>query len=140
MFFRVYASLSLLFAAPGWASNTQGEAMLSSAPGPSPSSALLSTPNTCVALRQGRTCYSDITLSWQVANEERYCIRQSQATQVLHCWQQQQQGELVLEFASATAQGFELVHVTTGKVLASTEVRVQWVYTSGQKKRRWRLF
>ncbi|WP_233998424.1 DUF3019 domain-containing protein [Pseudoalteromonas sp. T1lg48] len=132
MFFRLCASLSLMLAAPSWAAENQDD----TTQGP----ALLSTPNTCVALRQGRTCYSDITLNWQVSDEERYCIRQSQATQVLHCWQQQQQGELVLEFASATAQGFELFHVTTGKVLASTEVRVQWVYTSGQKKRRWRLF
>lgn len=132
MFFRLSAGLSLMFALPSWA--TQPEALAAEIP------ALLSTPNTCVALRQGRTCYSDITLNWQVDNEERYCIRQSQATKPLHCWQQQQQGELVFEFASKTAQSFELFHVTSGKVLASTEVRVQWVYTSGQKKRRWRLF
>ncbi|WP_105213015.1 DUF3019 domain-containing protein [Pseudoalteromonas sp. T1lg22] len=132
MFFRLSASLSLMLALPSWAA--QPEALSAELP------TLLSTPNTCVALRQGRTCYSDITLNWQVDNEERYCIRQNQATKPLHCWQQQQQGKLVFEFASKTAQGFELFHVTTGKVLARTEVRVQWVYTSGQKKRRWRLF
>lgn len=102
--------------------------------------ALLSTPNTCVALRQGRTCYSDITFSWQVSNTDRYCIRQVNIRKPLHCWERSLNGDVNIEFASSSAQTYELLHVTTQTVLARSEVKVQWVYTSKQKKRRWRLF
>ncbi|WP_462158701.1 DUF3019 domain-containing protein [Pseudoalteromonas sp. GB56] len=101
---------------------------------------LLSTPNTCVALRQGRTCYSDITFNWHVGSSDRYCIRQVGDSQPLHCWERSLSGEVNIDFASATAQTYELFHVTTQQVLARSEVKVQWVYTSKQKKRRWRLF
>ncbi|KJZ00813.1 MULTISPECIES: DUF3019 domain-containing protein [Pseudoalteromonas] len=105
-----------------------------------PTHALLATPNTCVALRQGRTCYSDIELQWQVANDAAYCIREQTKQQPLHCWQGQRQGYIIVDFASPKAVRFELFPRASGETIADTEVRVQWVYTNGQKKRRWRLF
>ncbi|MEO2279040.1 DUF3019 domain-containing protein [Pseudoalteromonas pernae] len=112
----------------------------SAADNPSDDNTLLSTPNTCVALRQGRTCYSDITFNWQVNSEDRYCIRRANNSKPLHCWERTLRGEISIDFASATAQSYELFHVTTQQVLARSEVKVQWVYTSKQRKRRWRLF
>ncbi|MEC8206830.1 MAG: DUF3019 domain-containing protein, partial [Pseudomonadota bacterium] len=41
---------------------------------------------------------------------------------------------------SAETIGFELINSDNGKVVATTEIQLQWVYKNRQKKRRWRLF
>ncbi|MFY8273168.1 DUF3019 domain-containing protein [Pseudoalteromonas sp. SSDWG2] len=139
MSFKLWAALAV--SCLGTVSQAQAKESITqnAAPEQVPES-LLSTPNTCVALRQGRTCYSDITFAWQVSNEGHFCIRQQSQNSPLHCWNNIKQGEVTVDFASATAQIYEMVNMQTQQVVAQSEVKVQWVYTSKQKKRRWRLF
>ncbi|ATC94018.1 DUF3019 domain-containing protein [Pseudoalteromonas tunicata] len=98
------------------------------------------TPNKCVALREGSNCYAIVTLHWQQPILGDYCLRNVESKKVMQCWLSQQEGSHTYEFNSAQTQHFELISTQTGQVHNQTEVLVNWVYTSKQKKRRWRLF
>ncbi len=100
----------------------------------------LAVPNTCVALREGRPCYSKVELIWQASVPGNLCIRKAGAQQALSCWQQANQGRYLYDFASSENESFELFSRDNAKVLALTQIQVQWVYTTKKNKRRWRLF
>lgn len=97
-------------------------------------------PDTCVALREGRNCYADIELNWQLNQVGNYCIRHSESKHIMQCWLKQSTGSMLYQFNNATSESFELINSDNGKVIASAQVQLQWVYESRQKKRRWRLF
>ena len=58
----------------------------------------------------------------------------------MQCWLKQQQGVFEYTFDSQQSISFELFDSNTAQVIATTEVKLQWVYQNRQKKRRWRLF
>ena len=101
---------------------------------------LIALPYTCVALREGRNCYADVTLSWQQPTIGNYCLRDATSKYIMQCWLKQQQGVFEYTFDSQQSISFELFDSNTAQVIATTEVKLQWVYQNRQKKRRWRLF
>jgi hypothetical protein len=101
---------------------------------------LIALPDTCVALREGRNCYADVTLSWQQPTIGNYCLRDATSKYIMQCWLKQQQGVFEYTFDSQQSISFELFDSNTAQVIATTEVKLQWVYQNRQKKRRWRLF
>jgi hypothetical protein len=105
-----------------------------------PEPMLSAVPDTCVALREGRHCYTEVTLSWQQANIGNYCLRDATSKYIMQCWLKQQHGVFHYAFDAQQSLSFELINSNTSQVIATTEVKVQWVYQNRQKKRRWRLF
>ena len=101
---------------------------------------LVALPDTCVALREGRNCYTEVDITWHQQQVGNYCLRNAQSKHIIQCWLMQQKGLFRYQFDSAQTIGFELISSDNGKVVASTEIQLQWVYQNRQKKRRWRLF
>jgi hypothetical protein len=58
----------------------------------------------------------------------------------MQCWTAQNSGIFKYEFNSQKNQNFVLVNTKTGQVTGQAGIKVHWVYTNKQKKRRWRLF
>jgi len=98
------------------------------------------TPNKCIALREGRPCYAIVSVKWKKTNIGNYCLRNSKNKQIMQCWTSQNTGVYQYEFNSEKSQSFELVNTKTGHVSGQAGIKVHWVYTNKQKKRRWRLF
>jgi hypothetical protein len=94
------------------------------------------TPDTCVSLQQGRTCYSKITAQWQSAEPLDLCL--ALENQVLHCWTQQQQGQHQFEFAAAS--GSKVLLLQQQQPVAQAKIEVNWVHKASKTKRHWRLF
>ena len=94
------------------------------------------TPDTCVSLQQGRTCYSKVTAQWQSTELVDLCLVIE--NQVLQCWTQQQQGQHQFEFAAASSSKVLLVHQQ--QPVAQAEIEVNWVHKASKTKRHWRLF
>jgi hypothetical protein len=98
------------------------------------------TPNKCVALREGRPCYAVVSVNWKKTNIGNYCLRNSKNKKIMQCWTSQNTGIYQYEFNSEKNQLFELINTQTGTVSGQAGIKVHWVYTNKQKKRRWRLF
>ncbi len=128
MYFKVLLSLLLIsnFVSAEQSSIAEGE--------------LVAVPDTCVALREGRSCYADVVLHWQQPEEGNYCLRDTETKHIIKCWMRQQQGEFNYAFDSKHSVSFELINSDSSKAIATTQVQLQWVYKNRQKKRRWRLF
>lgn len=105
-----------------------------------PSQILHVTPNKCVALHQGRTCYTDAIFKINTPAIGDYCIRQSQSKQILQCWANTQSFTYTLYFGSSDSLSYELISQASHDVLAVTTIDVNWVHKVQVKKRRWRLF
>ncbi|MFC0116615.1 DUF3019 domain-containing protein [Pseudoalteromonas xiamenensis] len=97
-------------------------------------------PNICVALREGRPCYTEVTFQWQSPEASSYCIRNTETEQLIGCWENQLKTLIWFEFNETETQSYELINQQSGHTVATAEIQVQWVYTNRQKKRRWRLF
>ncbi|BED88513.1 hypothetical protein PspMM1_09810 [Pseudoalteromonas sp. MM1] len=113
---------------------------ISSAKATDKTAPLIALPDTCVALREGRNCYADVTLSWKQPIIGNYCLRDATSKYIMQCWLKQQQGVFEYTFDSQQSISFELFDSNTAQVIATTEIKLQWVYQNRQKKRRWRLF
>ena len=107
---------------------------------PEQNSLLVAVPDTCVALREGRKCYTDVVLNWQHPQLGNYCLRDATSKHIMQCWLRQQSGQFNYAFDSTKTIVFELINSDNSKVIATTQVQLQWVYQNRQKKRRWRLF
>ena len=97
-------------------------------------------PNKCVALRQGRTCFADVTLTWQVAVAGDYCLLSNKQQKPLACWQNKRFGSVSYNFESHDNEQFTLVSRHNSTVLLASDIQVTWLHKSSSKKRRWRLF
>ena len=107
-----------------------------------PVKAMLSvTPEQCVALRKGQTCYLEVTFDWQYAKNGNYCLVNTTRNKVLKCWNRATKGQYSFDFQSTKSNDFVLRHQDSGKILARAQVVVAWVYKSNTRsKSRWRLF
>lgn len=94
------------------------------------------TPDTCVSLQQGRTCYSKVKAQWQSTEPVDLCLVLEE--KVLQCWTQQQQGQHQFEFAAASSAKVLLLHQQ--QPVAQAKIKVNWVHKASKTKRHWRLF
>ncbi len=76
---------------------------------------LIALPDTCVALREGRNCYADVTLSWQQPTIGNYCLRDATSKYIMQCWLKQQQGVFEYTFDSQQSISFELFDLAETK-------------------------
>lgn len=100
-------------------------------------------PNKCVALNQGRDCFTNVTIRWQLHEKLDYCLflqSLDEAPRLIKCWQGLNQGQWQHEFQSDKNAQFILMEKTGSTVLASASVQVSWLYKANARKRRWRLF
>lgn len=99
------------------------------------------TPERCVALRQGQTCYQEVVFKWRSLKSGDYCLFNSKVKKALRCWQRAREGLLGIDFQSAEDTIFILRNKNKAEEFATVTMTVAWVY--GNKKRRrssWRLF
>jgi len=99
------------------------------------------TPEKCVALHKGQTCYLDVSFQWQAPKAGSYCLHNVTLDKRLNCWQSQRAGEFKLDFQSAEDHQFALRTLHSKADLAQAKVVVAWVYKSSKRaKSSWRLF
>jgi len=97
-------------------------------------------PSQCVALHEGRTCYAQITLSWQINDNGDYCVFEKSKKRLIACWQKGLINEAKFDFESNEKVEFILIKKGETQPLAETFVDVSWVHKASPRKRRWRLF
>ena len=96
-------------------------------------------PAKCVALNQGRTCFAKVSFTWQGQYNNKLCLYQKKPREQISCWQPLTKQSIEFEFESNETKHYQLINHQQ-KVLAETTIEVNWVYDSGPKKRRWRVF
>ena len=99
---------------------------------------LLLTPEKCVSLRQGQTCYLDIELSWSAKTTGVYCIFASTLERPLRCWDGFLEGKIITEFSSNENTWFYLKKGQ--ETLAQVELKMAWVYKRKRSPSTWRVF
>ena len=97
------------------------------------------TPDKCVALRKGQTCYQKLRFQFSATNKGNYCLIASNQSKPLHCWNTAAAGKFVHQHASDSAVDFALINEQRS-TLATTAVSIAWVYKKSRKRSRWRLF
>ena len=97
-------------------------------------------PANCVALRQGRKCYAQVSLQWHVPKLGNFCIYQKDIDSPIKCWTNTRKNQLVFEFESSEKIAYQLISTDNKKIIAETSVDVSWVHKATPRKRRWRLF
>ena len=97
-------------------------------------------PSKCVALNEGRTCYTDVQFTITAPMEGDYCLRESESKKILQCWANASAFVYTLNFASKSSSSYELVSKQQRDTLAVTTIEVNWVHKIQSKKRRWRIF
>lgn len=108
------------------------------------SATLSMSPDQCIALNQGQTCYQTIVAKWQVADHGDYCLFEQQQSEPLACWHDTNRGQAKILFESVETIQFDLrrkAPADNRRSLAQAEITVTWVYRkSKQKRSTWRLF
>jgi hypothetical protein len=99
------------------------------------------TPERCVALRQGQTCYQEVTFNWRQSQKGNYCLVELSTKHVLQCWQQVNSGMFAWDFQSNESREFALRGQDQTENLAATHITVSWVFKSSKRpKSSWKLF
>ena len=99
------------------------------------------TPERCVALRQGQTCYQEVTFTWRQSQQGNYCLIALSTMEVLQCWQQANSGKFEWDFQSPESQEFVLRIQDQSNNLSVTPITVSWVFKSSKRpKSSWKLF
>ncbi|WMN60553.1 DUF3019 domain-containing protein [Pseudoalteromonas xiamenensis] len=102
--------------------------------------ALKVSPNKCVALNEGRTCFADVTFTLQMPDRKEYCLREKDQAMPIGCWKEVQTVNYLYSFARTQTVTYELVARESASVIAEGTIEVNWVHKIRTKKRRWRLF
>jgi len=100
---------------------------------------LIAQPALCVALDEGRKCFTKVTLTWTTVTVGDFCLYQKSPRRKVKCWQQSKGNNTLLEFESSEKLTFQLIDQKNVPV-AETLVDVSWVHKATPRKRRWRLF
>ena len=99
------------------------------------------TPDQCVALHKGQTCYQDVVFNWQTPDVGRFCLVLTQQQQQLVCWEGKAIQQLQYSFESDATTAFSLIRAGKNTPIAEVKVVVTWVYKAPkQSKSGWRLF
>lgn len=102
---------------------------------------LTSKTKQCVALRQGQACYKKINFQWKADTNNDYCVIELESRKIIQCWQQQNNGSVNVEFESDSDTTYVLRQQGDTEDLASTEIKISWVYKpKSEKSSGWRLF
>ena len=107
---------------------------------PIPSVSLSIQPEQCVSMREGLDCYAKVTVSWQSSDNADYCLYSDQSQQALQCWQGKHSGDFYREVVSNKDVRFFMTKQQEILELASTEMRVSWVYKRKRSPVSWRVF
>jgi len=103
-------------------------------------------PSNCIALRHGRTCYANVTLSWYSPIKQDYCLYikqtkiKSAQLPALKCWKNSNGNQIIFNFESNKKIEFQLLSSTDKRIIAEAMVDVSWVHKATPRKRRWRIF
>jgi hypothetical protein len=100
-----------------------------------PTLSLSIQPEQCVSMREGLDCYAKVKLNWQSSVNANYCLYSDQSQQALQCWQEQQRGDY-----SSEDVRFFIIKEQEAIELASTVMRVTWVYKRKRSPVSWRVF
>lgn len=99
-------------------------------------------PARCIALHRGQTCYQRTKILWKLSAISDVCVFDEESEKPIQCWEAANQGILKIDFQSSSDKVYFLK--SGKKVIASTEMRVAWVYNRGgkrvAKKQSWRMF
>ena len=99
------------------------------------------TPEQCVALHKGQTCYQDVLFQLQTPATGRFCLIESKNRQQLTCWDGQSLQQYQYSFESDATKAFSLIRHDDLQPLAEVKVTVTWVYKAPkQSPSGWRLF
>jgi putative salt-induced outer membrane protein YdiY len=99
------------------------------------------SPEQCVAMRQGQSCYVSVQLSWQVDTPGNYCLYTEGESRALSCWENTAKGEIKKSFDSKVNLEFSLRRQNESSSLASAVVKMAWVHKKkGQARKSWRIF
>ncbi|MFT7675683.1 MAG: hypothetical protein ACI845_004110 [Gammaproteobacteria bacterium] len=97
-------------------------------------------PQKCVTLQQGRTCYLDVTVTWQNKMKGDYCLVQESILEPLKCWNNADNGQFKFEFSGDRTHSLHLVKQPNKRIIHSSEITVKWVYKSRNQASVWRVF
>lgn len=97
------------------------------------------TPDKCVALRKGQTCYQTLRIKFTSSNIGDYCLGIAGQSKTLQCWSRITSAEYRYELAASEAADFEVIDANQSAV-ASAKVTISWVYKQTRSRSRWRLF
>jgi len=99
------------------------------------------SPDQCVAMTEGQTCYVDIELQWQASSIGEYCLFSSRQENAIQCWSQTSKGRFQQEVASTQNVIYTLRKQQTNVRLAQSELEMAWVHKRrGKPSTWWRLF
>lgn len=103
------------------------------------------TPERCVAMNEGQTCYQTVTVRWQTNQIADYCLYLQDDPEPLVCWEDVRQGRSRVEFVSDMSLIYRLVLTpatdSEQQEVAQATLTVSWVYGDSKKRRNsWRLF
>lgn len=99
------------------------------------------SPEQCVAMRQGQTCYVSVELSWQVDTPGNYCLYTTGEPKALSCWINSSVGEMKKSFDSKVNLEFSLRRQNESLSVATAVVKMAWVHKKkGQPRKSWRIF
>lgn len=102
---------------------------------------IIATPNQCVALNKGQRCYQDVVIEWRSPKAGHFCVRSTQVSTPLRCWQNDTQGSIALSVEAEQSVLFTLHDQPADTKLAEALMRVAWVYQQNRRKiASWRLF
>lgn len=101
---------------------------------------LITQPEQCVTLRQGRSCFATIHFQWQSTQKESLCLFQANQVKALICWKNTQAGDINIEFEASENTQYQLRTLAHNKVVAQSQIKVSWLHKRSSRKRRWRLF
>lgn len=100
---------------------------------------LKAKPQKCVTLNEGRTCFANVSFTWQTNLPEELCLIQKAPQKIIRCFKKSNLSSVKFEFESNKTMTYQLLN-KQNNVLAETKIEVNWVYESSPRKRRWRVF
>ncbi|GAM74814.1 hypothetical protein JCM19241_1157 [Vibrio ishigakensis] len=99
------------------------------------------TPEQCVALHKGQTCYQEVLFEWKTPKDGRFCLINDGTRQQLVCWKGDYAEQYRYSFRGRKTTHFSLVPLGKEQPLAKVKVVVTWVYKAPkQSQSGWRLF
>lgn len=99
------------------------------------------SPDQCIAMTEGQTCYVDIEINWQSSAVGDFCLFDSSQTAAIQCWTQKSKGVFQQEMASKKNVIYSLRRQQDSLLLSKTELEMAWVHKKrGKPTTWWRLF
>ncbi|USD37546.1 MULTISPECIES: DUF3019 domain-containing protein [Ferrimonas] len=103
--------------------------------------AFTATPERCIALHKGQTCYQEVQFRWQTPDSGQYCLVLNRNRRQLTCWNGNAMQQYQYNFEGEKTTTFSLIRDDEARPLAEVKVVVTWVYKAPKQSRSgWRLF